>query len=422
MATVLDLIEESWNMSPQKIIKKGTILGLRELKELLRKYQYMRLEREDSFVSFPGHIKPLYSHHTFGQSSLFGFQVGGNVASRVLKQLLIYDGVVAANPIEDIRLLASRGRERMAVQLLNNVIRDLAVVEPLIQADLLSFTSLRPSLVDARRREFFQVFNIDEKMTVFRNFIEGAAGIDELSNGFERLYRPEVEHLCYLLGLKERVPDTLDECVSLIQGIAADMLEVSWQLAVTSEDPNCDIAIRTLRQENLLRIFAEETIATEVNRSMYKTRHFGKMDMGPVPNVDGNKLSPKDAISVRKYDVFESFRETLHLALDNHKKRVDSNGGIDGDALFEFEEVMSTAARKLQAKMSSVPITSHLSQAGAGATIGFVAGLLSLPDPIHVAVSTATGGASGLIPAWLAARRNIKAERVAIRYYSLLTE
>ena len=94
--------------------------------------------------------------------------------------------------------------------------------------------------------------------------------------------------------------------------LGAALIEVSWQLAVASADPSCDLAFRGSLERRLF----EEAINAGLEGDIGPARHFGTLDLGKVPNLDPAALTVADALSIRGEDAFERFRYDVRQGLD----------------------------------------------------------------------------------------------------------
>ena len=124
--------------------------------------------------------------------------------------------------------------------------------------------------------------------------------------------------------------------------LGAALIEVSWQLAVASADPSCDLAFRGLLERRLF----EEAINAGLEGDIGPARHFGTLDLGKVPNLDPAALTVADALSIRGEDAFERFRYDVRQGLDRLEASTGS-GAPASLAVASFEDSMRESSRRL---------------------------------------------------------------------------
>jgi hypothetical protein len=189
--TILDIFNDAWGDKPSHVVSASRTLSGRDLERLLDAWRRgsAAVPMKRAEVS---EIWPLISHHTYDGRTLFGPGAGTSILPRILTILLAHDGIVAADPIADLNLLASHGSIDEALARLQDVLDGLAKTEPLIENDILRFTEYRPQLSEKTRYPLLEFFGLDPALRVFTNFLEAAVTVEEMPSVFEQEYRPQV--------------------------------------------------------------------------------------------------------------------------------------------------------------------------------------------------------------------------------------
>ncbi|GAA0222406.1 hypothetical protein GCM10010492_20720 [Saccharothrix mutabilis subsp. mutabilis] len=198
MIDLLGVFESAWGQRPGKWTAAGRVVGRADLKRLVEAHG-RALHVTHPEVS-AHEIWPLISHHVHRDRNLFAGTSPSGIVPRVLTLLLTHDGIVAADPVVEVVRLADLGRVDEAVTALSGVVASLASVEPLLARGILRITGLRPTLTDANRLAVLAEFGVDERLTVFTNFLEAASTAGSLPGSFEREYRPQVVELFHRFG------------------------------------------------------------------------------------------------------------------------------------------------------------------------------------------------------------------------------
>lgn len=371
----------------------------------------------------PTEIWPLISHHTYGGRSLFSADAVLPIQPRVLALLLAHDGLVAADPLQDVRLLAEQNRPDAAIATLARVISDIATVEPLIAGGALRFTATRPKLTDEARATVLDFFGVDPQMTAFTRLLEAAGAAGDIPGVYEREYAPQVDELFARFGLRRPGHTTTDEAAAAVRELAAAIIEVSWQFAVAASDPSCDIALVEGIELTLAEALMDDaagTESTQAGRMLGATRHFARLDVGELPNLSVAQLAASDAMALRRDDYFEGFRDELRQALDE----LDTAARAGTAAYLSqtvFEERMNAACRRLVEQARKSTFRDRLREASIPTAIG-IASSSTLDAYGHVAAGggMALTALASVVWQWLSVRRPADGLTVARRYFTML--
>ena len=399
-STVLDIFDDALGDTPGGITARGRALGPSDLAAIIDR-RTLAPEGGQNHADLAHQIWPLLSHHTYGGRALFGGP-RRDIRSRALTLLLLHDGLVVADPLESVHQILTTQGEDEAVVALSRATHDLAEVEPLIAGGVLRLTTLRPALKEANRLAVLEALGLNSDLRVFTNFIEAAGGVPLLAGSFERIYAPQVHDLYMRFGLEIPVPSTLASAERLVGQLAAAVIEVSWQFAVTSLDSSCDLAFLGPLEQHLAEALFEQGMAPDLGAA----RHASTLDLGRVPNLDTSCLTVADALALRQEDAFESFRQRVRLALD----RLDTDrraGAPVSSAHGAFEDAMREEARALRETAKRASFRDRLREVSMPAALGVVSALAVAP-----AGAVAAAGAAATIPLttviwqWLIARRD----------------
>ena len=231
-----------FNRTPSGVVDEALTLRERDL-ELILNFWKSCPQRPPAVED--GEVWPLVSHHTFADRALVGGS-GRDVLQRALTMMLIHDGLVVADPILALESVRREQGILAALQKFTAVTRDLAELEPLLDAKILRTTSAHPDLTDDARTAVLKVFGMDSTMRAFTNFVEAAGHVRTASPGLFTEYALEVQELYRRFGITIPVPRSIDEAEAFAITLGAAVIEVSWQFAVVASDPACDLAFKGL--------------------------------------------------------------------------------------------------------------------------------------------------------------------------------
>lgn len=278
-----DVYRHVFNRSPSEIVNEGLTLRERDLRMLLDFHESASCR----VASAPdGGIWPLVSHHAFGNRTLVGGD-RADVLGRALTLLLIHDGIVIADPIAALKRARQRRGTAVALSMFGAITRDLARIEPLIEAGVIRTARSHPDLEDAARAAVLKVFGVGPDLRVFVDFVQAAGSVRAQPGPLLPGYARQVRELYRLFGMRIGAPRSEDEAEGRVVRLGAALIEVSWQLAVASADPSCDLAFRGSLERRLF----EEAINAGLEGDIGPARHFGTVmsqDMGD-SSVSGHR-------------------------------------------------------------------------------------------------------------------------------------
>lgn len=413
-STVLDIFESALGATPATIATRGRVLTAADLAAVMAA-RTGRVHPERSPHDLALEIWPLVSHHTYGGRALFGGQ-RHDILPRVLTLLVLHDGLVVADPLESVyQILISRS-EADAVHALNGVVGQLADVEPLIGAGVLRLTALRPALQEANRATILEAMGLEPDLRVFTDLLEAAASVSAFPGSFQRTYAPQVRDLHRLFGLDTPAPATLEIATRHVGALAAAVIEVSWQFAVASLDPTCDLAF----VGHLERHLAEALVEQGTQADLGAGRHVSTLALGQVPNLDTTRLSAADALAIRREDAFESFRHGVRQALD--QLDVATRTGVSkASAHGAFEETMRENSRALRETSKRASFRDRLKDASVPASLGVITEFAVAPfGPLHAAAAAGAVSLGTVIWQWMIARHEVGGRAVTQRYLAML--
>jgi hypothetical protein len=429
---ILDLFEDVWGSRPSRIAASCRAVTADDLERLIEAWLTATSHSTSRRVG-ASQIWPLISHHTYGGRALFGLGSGmsGSVLPRALTILLAHDGIMAADPIAEIARLHSQGHVAEALANLSDLLADLASVEPLIEHDVLRFTSQRPGLAAEVRKGVLDFFGVDPSLQVFTNFLEAAVFLEssvtaeELPSFLSESYFSQVGELFGLMGLAVPRIETIDDAAAEVGHLAAAMIEVSWQIAVCAENPACDIALAGPTELALMESLLEDAPATDQSEvwagQLGRTRHFQRLSLGQLPNLSAGALTVADAVSLRRYDAFEQFRSQLRSALDVFDEEIRS-GQKMYLARARFEEQMTDAAGVLSRSIQRTSLKDRLQDSTVPAAIGAIP-TVTFAEHGAVALAGATAAFTALSTAfwqWLTGRSTPDGIAIGVRYLAML--
>lgn len=373
----------------------------------------------------PSALRPIISHHGGRGLHLFGVRgAAGAVRTRALLLLFAFDGLTVADPLVDVFALdRTAGRDR-AVAALREVFQEVVELAPLFDAGAIDVTSYRPDLDDPRRSQVLRRLGLDPSLTVFRNFAEAAVPAAETPRLTDE-YVQESRTLLDRFGVRPPVMDSVESAWAAVRELAAAVIEVSWQMAVTLQDPHADVALREGVEVDLFaEILAsdESADAESLRTSRARTRHFPRLHAGEFPVVDGSRLSVADALSLRRDDTFERFRDGLHLALDEFEATLLRTSDPH-QARAGFEQRMRAESRLVVGSARAGSFRGHVLGNLVPVALGAAtAGGSALVDvsPAAVAVASAVPAAGGLLGEWCRGRTARRSRAAATRYYAVL--
>jgi hypothetical protein len=397
-----------FNRMPSEVVNEGLTLRERDLELIL---DFWRSRPQQPPAVKDGEIWPLVSHHTFADRALVGGS-GRGVIQRALTMMLIHDGLVVADPILALERVRREQGVLAALQKFAAVTRDLAELEPLLDAKILRTTSVHPDLSDDARTAVLKVFGMDSAMRVFTNFVEAAGHIRTASPGLFAEYVLEVQELYRRFGITIPTPRSIDEAEAFAVTLGAAVIEVSWQFAVAASDPSCDLAFKGSLER---RLFAE-VVSAGIEGDIGPGRHNGRLDLGRVPNLDPRTLTVKDALSIRKEDAFFEFRYDVRQALD--RLEVSECSGMPTSlAVASFEDAMRESARRLNEEVRKRSFNEIIRGDSVHAAIGVVA---AVPGGVIPAGVAGAASVASVIYKWLRGRRAPGQSAVSLRYLSML--
>lgn len=412
---VIGRITGALGATPAEVTASGYEVTVRDLERVLQEQP----SPEPLASAEPGahEIWPLVSHHPRdGQTFIGGAHV--DVRPRVLRQLLLHDGIVFADPVVTIENeLATGLSAETAVRYLQRVVRDLAHIQPLIDAGVVRFTRARPALTEEHRVAVLDVFGLDPRLRVFTNIFEALTFDGDRDHMVEQFIGPEIQDLYQRFGIRAAAPRTKKDALAQSHRLAGSVLEVSWQFAVASTHSSCDLAFRDPMEWHLARNVLEAGLGSQSAGA----RHWARLDMGAVPNLDPAELTVADAMAIRRDDMFEEFRTGLRSALDELDR--DATGGLpDEVARARFTEAMRSQARTLSTGVQSSSFKERARLVGVPASIAVAGGLAASEfGPLASATSSVASTAVTVVWQWLQGRRISQSGQVARRYLSMLS-
>ncbi len=382
--------------------------------------------REDTWLS-PDRpeIWPLISHHGFNPQSLFGVAKQGNVYKKTLAILLAHDGIVASDPLVEVERLWEVGRFDEALTTFNAVVAQLALVEPLVDRGILRFESARPSFHEEKRLSILGLFHIPPDLQPFTNFEEAYPDAVYYGGSEEQSYVKQAREFYRVMGLPIPKMSSAAEARKAIHEMASALIHVSWQLAVCASQPHCDVTLSGPLEHRILDTILGHACnpidGKEADRQRERTRYVNRLSIGTLPNLDTTELSVADAISIRRGDAFENFRNKLRHAMNDL-----STGSIDEAPTTArsvvFEEEMQEAARELKQKVKGESFSSRLKPNGIDAAVGMAAAGVVDAATFNIGLAVSVGAGSALattILQWLLGRD--PGQKVAVRYFSSLS-
>lgn len=424
--TILDVYELATGRRPGELVSSTFRPDAQTVTRLLHAHEQ---DIDSSQVAGVHEVYPLLSHHTYANRSLFGTDIPGRLSARTLSLLVLFDGVVAANPMVDVGRMVERGDYDGACRLVEVITPQLAAVEPLIDSGTLRLTRMRPHLADSDRQHVLDLLGVDAQMREFVSFMDAAVTVKEFPESFRKEYAPQVYELHQLLGVNPPALHDLDSAVEAVRALGAAIIELSWQVAVAAQDDGCDVAVLGATERQLLNRLMERSmqeLKKRVETWSAKTHHFDRIEFGNVPNLDGRRLSVADALAIRKDDTFERFREVLTDALRDLDFS-ESLGQAPHYGRYEFEKDMHIACKELCQGVKKASFSSHLKDtsvtAGFG-VVGTITGALLATgiSPATLASVGAAGAGWTAGAAWRAfrGRRRPDGIEAARRYFAML--
>jgi hypothetical protein len=411
---VLEQLCSSLGCTPSAFVDRGHSAERSDLQRLVG--QRSNMQDEGAKRRATREIWPLISHHTFNAHNPFGLTETGVLRKKTLMLLLTHHGVVASDPLVEVERLWRAKQVEASLARLNVVIRQMAQVEPLVSAGLMRFESSRPAFTDPARRSVLEAFNVTPEFGDFLYLLEAYEETKYNGRDFEIAYAQDVYRLYEKLG--QDCPPLLDalEAFSAVRALGEAMIQLSWQFAVCSGTPACDITVSGELERSLFHALVSRwgsaAQSSMIARQMERTRHFNRLSLGNLPNVDSMNLSVKDAVVLRKHKVFEEFRHTLTGAIDDYETHLQADEV--GKAADRFTEAMNHASHAFQSQSRLSPIR----MASAGLipfALSTVATLVpkEVLDPSSVTPIT---GFLGVVGNWAVAANRPKGQRVAVRY------
>lgn len=420
---VFGQLEEGLGCRPSRFVQRTVEARALDLERVINARQEAWALAPTKEVG-PKEIWPLISHHGFNPHGLFGIGQTGDLHNRALAILLAHHGIVASDPLVEVESLWFAGRRAESLKVFRAVIGQISKVEPLIDSDHLRFESSRPSFTDQSRKAILDVFHLSPDLEAFGNFEQAFPDVLRYRETNEQSYVEQVRELYGLMGLPCPSIVSAEQGRAAIHELATAFIHVSWQLAICSSSPGCDV---TLTKEIEHRIFdviiGVGTVAhpDDLRRQRGRTRHVKRLSIGDLPNLHATGLSSADAAALRRDDAFEAFRRELASAMDRlPDESTVSRGSDNADA--EFEGRMQDAAARLRSEVRRRTFRQRVKHESLPMSVGFAttAGL-SVPAGIEVGVTAGPLAAIVVILArWLKGRGSLQGNEVAIRYFSSL--
>lgn len=367
-------------------------------------------------------IWPLISHHGFNRASIFGHGERGNIQQKTLSFLLVHDGLVISDPLIDIKSIWDSGNRNQAAAALEAVIRQVAEVEPLIEAGHLRFISSRPAFTDRARRSILDLFGIDTNLTVFANFEQAFFNVNSAN---EKYYLTQIGDLYHRLGLESPKLMSAEAGRREIGRLARAFIHVSWQIASCAQASSCDLALTTDLEHELfdeiLKRATNKKAASSADKARGRTRHVKRLAIGAVPNLDASELTIADAIALRRNDAFEDFRDKLKTAM-NALPCPSVDGRVKSESEAIFEEYMLESAKELRAKTKRSSFGGRVKDSAMPMALGVASGAAwSASAEVGPSVfAEATPIAGNFIYQWLRGRSGVRSDEISIRYFSSL--
>ncbi|WP_422390230.1 hypothetical protein [Arthrobacter sp. N1] len=411
---VLNQLEESLGCKPTVLVSRARLADFSDLRRLIG-LRDSASEKNNLRPPPPG-IWPLISHHHFNTHNFFGLTPKGNLKKRTLMLLLAHHGVVASDPLIEVVQLWSADRRAKALALLNKVIYQIAEVESLILKGLMRFESHRPSFTDLARQEVLAAFNVDTNFRQFTYLIEAYEAAQNEGGQFAIAYAQDVYELYENCGQDCPSLRNASDAFTATMNLGQALIQLSWQFGVVSVNGYCDITVTNGLEKRMFKSLMDKwkdrPISLTMEKGQQNTRHFERLLLGTLPNIDAMSLSVSDAVALRKHRVFEEFRSTVTDALDLYERLLPDEGV--GVAAARFAEKMQAESHRMQ----SVNHRSELRTMGSlGIPVALTAAATSLPvEFMDNGAATIGVGVAGMIGAWLAQTTRAKGERVAIRY------
>lgn len=413
-STVLDVYEEALGRTPAQVAGSNRQLGAPELAAILAARDGLATTR-DKPPRKSTELWPLISHHTYGARAIFGTG-GTDVLPRALTLLLLHDGLVISDPLQTVHKTLVTTNEDAAIAALNQATRELAQVEALIAAGVLRLTDVRPALHEANRRATLEAFGLSPDLRVFTDLLEAAGSLADFPGSLTRTFAPQVQELYRLFGLTIPQPEDVSEAEQQIKYLAACVIEVSWQFAVAAQDPSCDLAFKGRIEKHLARTMVADGFAHRTGPG----RHLETLELGGLPNLDPSELTLADAIAVRRDDSFESFRNTVRLALDQ-LELANRTGIAPSDATATFEEAMREESRRLRTSARRATFRDRVRDAVVPASLGVVTELAVAPAGAVPAAAAAAGvSITTVLWQWILGRQESRDQATCVRYFSML--
>lgn len=419
VSTVLDVYETALGATPSACASSSRRMRESDLWAILSARAELT-SRDSDRARRPHEIWPLLSHHTYDRRGLFGQAGNRDLLPRTLALLLVHDGLVAADPLESVRQLVKQNRTAEAIRALDQATKDLAEVEALISAGVLRLSASRPKLGDDNREAVLKTFGLDSSMRVFTDFLEASAAVDEIPGSFSRLYAPQVKDLYSKFGIRIQEPRDLPAALENVKSLAAAIIEVSWQFSVGAVEPNCDMTFRGPIERRLAEEVVTEGISELQLSDVASTRHFTRLDLGGIPNLEHSRLSLADALAIRRDDSFEEFRAFLRKALDRLES--DEAAGVESYVAREvFEESMREHASGLKRSVRRTSLTDRVKDGVMPTALAVLAEFALSPlGPGHAASGAAAVSVGTVVWQWLIGRQESEGIAAARRYCALL--
>lgn len=411
---VLQQLCSSLGCTPSALVEKGRSAERSDLQRLIG--QRSNAEDQGAHRSATREIWPLISHHTFNAHNPFGITETGVLRKKTLMLLLTHHGVVASDPLVEVERLWRYKQVEASLARLNVVIRQMAQVEPLVSAGLMRFDSSRPAFTDPARRSVLEAFKVTPEFGDFTYLIEAYEESKHNGRKFEIVYAQDVYILYDKLG--QVCPPLHDafEAFNAMRVLGEALIQLSWQFAVCSGTSACDITVSGELERSLFHSLVSRwgsaAPSSMISRQMERTRHFNRLSLGNLPNIDSMNLSVKDAVVLRKHKVFEEFRHTLTGAIDDYETHLQASGV--GKAAQGFAEAMDHASHAFQNQSRLSPI--RLASAG---LIPFALSTVATLVPKEVLDPTSTvalAGFLGVVGNWAVAATRPQGQQVAVRY------
>lgn len=377
----------------------------------------------------PGSLHPLISHHAFNAHRIFAEGSGSAALARnALTSLLAYDGLVIADPIHElVKLRSSKGVDA-AVNWFRDITEGIGTLEPLLERDIVRFTSFRPGFTERVRSGVFEAFGVGPEFTAFTDLVEAASTADVLGAAGRKHYLDEVRELFARYGVVRSARD-VDGALQDVHALARALIHISWAVSVCTADAGADLALLGPLEEHLFAGLVDEHIvaAERLQESSEQVRPYERVASSRFPNVDNLDLTIADALAIRSEDSFAGFRDGMRTALRRLDAAERSPDQSRVAAEEDFRLAMRELARTLGARAPRSAVADRIREgsvdvgiAAVTAVLPVLGGLISKDAATMLSAAAIPLSVLPVLTEWLAQRRGDNASRIAVRYATTL--